>query len=124
MKTKNVLLLTALPGFSLLNQFALAGGIELYEIATPDVGLASAGYSARAQDASTLFKNPAGMSLLDGRQIQAGAQLLYGSVNFSPSQIPPQGGGDGGNAVGALPGASFFYSQKLNDRVVIGFGTF
>ena len=32
------------------NQAAYAGGIELYEIATPDVGLASAGYTARAQD--------------------------------------------------------------------------
>jgi long-chain fatty acid transport protein len=28
-----------------------AGGLELYELATPDVGLASAGYAARAQDA-------------------------------------------------------------------------
>ena len=57
-----------------------AGGIELYEIATPDVGLASAGYAARAQDASTLFKNPAGMSLLPGSQFEGGAQLTYGSV--------------------------------------------
>lgn len=109
---------------TLLNQSARAGGIELYEIATPDVGLASAGYSARAQDASTLFKNPAGMSLLDGTQIQAGAQVLYGDVKFSPSQAAPQGGGDGGIAVGALPGASFFYAQKLNDRVSVGFGSF
>jgi long-chain fatty acid transport protein len=104
---------------------AQAGGINLYEIGTPDVGLASAGYAARAQDASTLFKNPAGMSLLDGGpQFQAGAQMLYGQVKFSPGGSAPQGGGDGGNAVGALPGASFFYSQKLNDRVALGFGTF
>ena len=108
---------------TLLNQSARAGGIILYEIGTPDVGLASAGYSARAQDASTVFKNPAGMSLLGtNTQIQAGAQILYGSVKFSGTGS--EGGGDGGNAVGALPGASFFYSQALNDRVAVGFGTF
>ena len=28
---------------------ALAGGLYLYEIGTPDVGLAAAGYAARAQ---------------------------------------------------------------------------
>jgi long-chain fatty acid transport protein len=116
---------TVFAGGALLNQSAQAGGIGLYEIASPDVGLASAGYSARAQDASTLFKNPAGMSLLeDGPQIQTGLQLLYGDVKFSPSKSAPQGGGDGGNAVGALPGASFFYSQKLTDKVAVGFGTF
>src|SRR5215469_15166987 len=66
------------------NQSAQAGGISLYEIATPDVGLASAGYAARADDASTLFKNPAGMSRLDGVQFQGGLQALYGNLSFSP----------------------------------------
>lgn len=115
---------TVLAGGTLLNHSAHAGGIELYEIATPDVGLASAGYAARAQDASTVFKNPAGMSLLDASQIQAGAQLLYGDVKFSASQAAPQGGGNGNNAVGALPAASFFYTQKVTDRVTAGFGMF
>lgn len=116
---------TMLAGGMLSNQSARAGGISLYEIAAPDVGLASAGYSARAQDASTVFKNPAGMSQLgDGPQIQAGAQILYGDVKFSPSQPAPQGGGDGDNAVGGIPGASFFYAQKLTDRVAVGFGMF
>ena len=64
--------------------FAEAGGISLYEIATSDVGLASAGWAARAQDPATLLKNPAGMSRLEGNQFQGGAQLLYGSVGFSP----------------------------------------
>jgi long-chain fatty acid transport protein len=87
--------------------------------------LASAGYSARAQDASTVFKNPAGMSLLGtNAQIQTVLQLLYGDVKFSQKGSAPQGGGNGDNAIGALPGASFFYSQKLNERVAVGFGMF
>jgi hypothetical protein len=52
MKTRNVLLLTALPGFALLNQSVQAGDIDVYEIAAPDVGLASAGYSAGTHDTS------------------------------------------------------------------------
>jgi long-chain fatty acid transport protein len=103
-----------------------AGGIELYEIATPDIGLASAGYSARAQDASTLFKNPAGMSLLNSSQFQGGLQLTYGSVTFSPTATtsPRLGNNDGGNAIGALPAASGFFVYDLSDRVKLGLGMF
>ncbi|MFO1476138.1 MAG: outer membrane protein transport protein [Verrucomicrobiota bacterium] len=105
---------------------ALAGGIMLYEIATPDVGLASAGYAARAQDASTLFKNPAGMSQLPGSQLQAGAQLTYGNVKFTPdsSTSPFLGNNDGGNAIGALPAMSLFFTHQLSDKFAVGFGTF
>jgi len=46
----------------------------LYEVGTADVGLASAGYTARAQDASTAFTNPAGMTRLDGSQATLGAR--------------------------------------------------
>lgn len=105
---------------------SLAGGLYLYELATPDVGLASAGYAARAQDASTVFKNPAGMSYLSGAQLQAGVQLLYGSVQFTPTAgtSPSLGNNGGGNVVGALPALSAFFVQPLSERVSIGFGTF
>jgi len=83
-----------------LTPSAHPGGIILYEIATPDVGLASAGYAARAEDPSTLFTNPAGMSLLPGSQFQVGAQLNYGTVEFSPNAGtgPLLGTESGGNA--------------------------
>jgi long-chain fatty acid transport protein len=113
--------------FAIFSPQALkAGGIELYEIGTPDVGLASAGYAARAQDASTLFKNPAGMSLLQGSQVQGGLQLLYGSVTFSPDAGTSSGlGGDnGGNAIGALPGASGFFVYDLGEKWKLGLGMF
>jgi long-chain fatty acid transport protein len=102
-----------------------AGGISLYEIATPDAGLASAGYAARAQDASTLFKNPAGMSQLEGTQVQGGLQALYGSVTFSPGEgtSPRLGSEDGGNAVGWLPGASLFAVVPLGEKVRVSLGT-
>lgn len=77
-----------------------ASGLQLYEIATPDVGLASAGWAARAQDASTLFKNPAGMSLLDGATLQTGLQLTYGDVAFSRTRTRPR---DWAPTAGATP---------------------
>jgi len=105
---------------------AQAGGISLYEIATPDLGLASAGYAARADDASTLFKNPAGMSRLDGAQLQSGLQALYGSVSFTPGNgtSPGLGTESGGNGVGWLPGASLFVVAPIGEKLRVGLGTF
>jgi long-chain fatty acid transport protein len=120
-------LYTSISALALLAPCAVqAGGIELYEIGTPDIGLASAGYAARAQDASTLFKNPAGMSLLQGSQLQGGVQLLYGSVTFSSDAgtSPRLGGNDGGNAVGAIPGASGFFVYDLGEKWKLGLGAF
>ena len=101
---------------------AWAGGISLYEFGSPDVGLAAAGYAARAQDASTVFTNPAGMSRLDQSQVLGGLQALYGKVEFSPNSATTSSGGGGGNAVGWMPGGSAFIVQKLNQDWSIGFG--
>jgi len=116
------LLLTA--GMSALAPSLCAGGIGLYEIATPDVGLASAGYAARAQDPATVFKNPAGMSRLPGTQFEGGLQLTYGDVEFSADDAtgPFLGDENGGNAVGALPAGGLFLTQSLSDRFAVGFG--
>ena len=107
-----------------VQQSALAGGIDLYEISTPDVGLASAGYAAGAQDASTLFKNPAGMSLLTGPQLESSLQVLYGNVQFQGNSKTTTSGGNGQNAIGALPGASLFVTYPVTEKLTVGLGTF
>jgi len=56
---------------------ALAGGLIAYEVGTAEVGLASAGNSARAQDASTVFTNPAGMTRLEGTQLAVSCARCY-----------------------------------------------
>jgi len=103
---------------------AFAGGFFLYEIGTPDVGLASAGYAARAQDASTVFTNPAGMTMLDDSQIMTGLQPIYGHLNFAQDRSTSTIGTDGGNALVPLPGGSFFFVYSLNSRIKFGFGAF
>lgn len=101
---------------------AWAGGIMLYQFGSPDVGLAAAGYAARAQDAATVFTNPAGMSRLEKSQFLGGLQALYGNVEFSPNSDTTVPGSDGGVAVGWMPGGSLFVVQKLNPDWSIGFG--
>jgi long-chain fatty acid transport protein len=101
-----------------------AGGLSLYEVATSDVGLASAGWAARAQDPATLLKNPAGMSWLQGNQFQGGAQLLQAGVAFSPSVGTTVDGNSGGNPIGVLPALSMFYVHGLGEDVKVGLGVF
>ncbi len=106
----------------LTSNLARAGGISLYEVGTEDVGLASAGYSARAQDASTVFTNPAGMTRLAGDQLTLGAQVLYGDLGFSIEQgtTPALGSNSGGNPVGWFPGGGMFYSHSVSPDVKLG----
>ncbi len=102
---------------------AQAGGLLLYEIGTADVGLASAGYTARAQDAATVFTNPAGMTRLEGDQLTLGAQALYGRANFGVDQSgtsPALGTSGGGNAIGWFPGGGLFYSHSISPDLKVG----
>jgi long-subunit fatty acid transport protein len=66
--TKLVLMVSALWLGVLSAGQAVAGGLLLYEVGTADVGLASAGWGARAQDASAILTDPAGMTRLDRLQ--------------------------------------------------------
>jgi long-chain fatty acid transport protein len=100
----------------------LAGGFYLYEIGTPDVGLASAGYASRAQDASTVFTNPAGMTRLNDSQFLVGIQPNYGYEVFSTNSHTTKTGTDGGNALVPLPAGSFFYVYSLTPNLKLGIG--
>lgn len=100
---------------------AFCGGVWLYEIGTPDLGAASAGRGATALDASTAITNPAAMTNLDRSQLMVGTQALFIDTRFSTDNSS-YGGGDGGNAGGFLPAASFSYASKIRDTFWIGFG--
>jgi len=96
-----------------------AAGLWLYEQATPDMGTASAGRVALASEASTASVNPAGMTLLDRSQILAGVQMLYVKTEFD-TDFAEFGGGDGGNAGGWVPAASFSYAHKVSPNLWLG----
>ena len=119
--TRHLTRLAAMAALTIGN--ADAGGLLLYEIGTADVGLASAGYTARAQDAATVFTNPAGMTRLEGDQLTLGLQALYGRASFSVDQAgtsPGLGSSGGGNAIGWFPGGGFFYSHSISPDLKVG----
>lgn len=104
---------------------AIAGGIILYEVGTEDVGLAAAGYAARAQDATTVLTNPAGMVRLDGTQVQLGTQLLYSDMKFSNSGASSSALGNNGSGKfvgenGWFPGGGLFVSYSVSPDLKLG----
>lgn len=101
-----------------------AGGLYMYEIGTSDLGLTAAGTAARAEDASTLFANPAGMTRLAGDQMTLGAQALYGKVEYELDGQGALSGSNPGNIVGWLPGGSAFYTHSMSDQLKVGIGAY
>lgn len=109
---------------SLSGSVVRAGGIGLYEVDSVDVSLAAAGYAARAQDPSTVFTNPAGMSRLEDAQVMTNATPLYGSSYFDSGSGTTTAGNDGGDAIGWVPLGGLFLTVPLTESVTVGFGTF
>jgi long-chain fatty acid transport protein len=104
---------------------AQAGGLLLYEFGTAEPGLAAAGYAARAQDASTAFTNPAGMTRLEGTQVLAGGQVMWLSQRFSidAGTSPGLGTNGGGSAIGwggFVPGGGAFLVHSLSPDLRLG----
>jgi len=101
-----------------------AGGLYMYEIGTSDLGFAAAGTAARAEDASTLFANPAGMTRLAGDQMTLGGQALYGNLDYKLDGQGALPGSDPGNVLGWFPGASAFFSHSVSDSLKLGIGAY
>ena len=99
---------------------AWAGGLYINEFATPSLGTAGAGAQAWADNASTAFFNPAGMTRVDGKELMLGGGLLYSDVKFDPAPDTPVAGGDGGDAGGFAPLLNAFYVHSLSDDLKIG----
>jgi len=107
-----------------------AGGLYLSEVAPAEVGLASAGVAARAQDASTLFTNPAGMTRLQQPEVLFGLQPIYVHLDFDSdsktsdsNQFRPNGKkAADGDASGWLPSGSTFFVYPVNKDLRVGIG--
>lgn len=118
-----------------LSSSALASGFAIIEQSVSGLGNAFSA-TAAAEDATTVFFNPAGLTLLEGQQVVAGGHIIVPSTKFSATTAQstplPDGaggyfvtslgtnnGGDGG-VTAFVP--NFYYSNKLNDRLAIGLG--
>ena len=105
---------------------AAASGFALTEQSGSGLGNAFAGGAASAEDASTIFYNPAGMSQLAGNQIAVAGSMIRPSARFSGSVtgIPFQtaGSGTGGDAGSWGFAPSGYFSMELNPQTHVGLG--
>lgn len=103
-----------------------AAGFALFEQGASGLGNAYAGASAVAEDASTIFFNPAGMTYLDGTQIVGALHLIKTNGQFDNKNSVPvaayASGGEGGDlgSLAAIP--NFFYKQDINEQFKLGLG--
>jgi len=98
---------------------ANAGGLYLYEISGPDVGAAAAGIAARAQDASTAFTNPAGMTRLERPTLMLGVQPMYLNIDFSADSNTTVSGRSG-DTNGLIPAGGMSYVHPVSDKLAFG----
>ena len=104
-----------------------AAGFALIEQNASGLGNAYAGAAAVAQDASTIFFNPAGMTLLPDRQLVMAGHLIKPRMEFagegeftaSGTPVPGNQGGDAGGWA-LVPNA--YYAFRLTPDVHLGVG--
>ncbi|MBS7560119.1 outer membrane protein transport protein [Pseudomonas sp. RC4D1] len=100
-----------------------ASGFAVNEQSVSGMGTGFAGRSSSAEDASTVYGNPAGMALLEGRQVTGGGAFIDASSEIS--QVGGHSSGSNkGNMVPFTAVPFGFYAQKINERWAVGFGIY
>jgi len=104
----------------LLTPQAYGGGLYIYEMANPaDVGTAGAGLAAKAQDASTVYANPAGMTRIKTPEVFAGATFMYLHSPFDSDSSTTVSGPDGDTSE-VFGGGNFAYVHPLGEDWAVG----
>ncbi len=126
MKFKKISI-TVASALLVLSGGATAAGFALIEQSGSGLGNAYAGGAASAEDASTIYYNPAGMSRLAGKQMALAGNMIKPSAKFSGTVtgLAPfeTGGTDTGGDAGSwalVPNA--YFAMELNPQTHIGLG--
>jgi long-chain fatty acid transport protein len=102
-----------------------AAAFKLKEQSAAGQGRAFAGSISEGGDASVIVNNPAAMTLLDGRLIQADAAVVSYSAKFDGSGRDALGrpltGGNGGDAGQTAVVPSLYFHTPVTDRIHLGF---
>ncbi|HEY6642241.1 OmpP1/FadL family transporter [Povalibacter sp.] len=105
---------------------SFASGFALLEQSASRLGTAFSGTAAVADDATTLFYNPAGMMRLDRAQMSVVASGIDVSSKFNnQGSLPALGqalGGEGGDAGGLHGIPALYVAVPFNENVAAGFG--
>lgn len=116
---------------ALMPGMAAAASFQILEQSPALQGTSFAGTASYAQDASTVFFNPAAMTQLDGARYAAGGNLILTDAEFdndgsiAGSGAPPFGSSlsgpdDATDETGFVP--NFYYVRPLSDSWTFGFG--
>jgi long-chain fatty acid transport protein len=103
---------------------AHASGFQLLgEQSASGIGNAGAGSEAVAENASTIYYNPAGMTQLQAREVSAGLSAVKIGFKFEDGgSVAPGLSGDGGDAGGWAVVPNGYVSWALNKDLYLGFG--
>lgn len=109
----------------LFSGYAAASGFQLIEQNASGLGNAHAGSAAVAENASTIFFNPAGMTQLQAREASVGINAIKTSFKFtdqgsSVGFLGNSGNGGDGGGWGFVPNG--YFSMALNKDLYVGVG--
>ncbi|MDH3672164.1 MAG: outer membrane protein transport protein [Gammaproteobacteria bacterium] len=117
---------------TLFSGSAFGAFFQVQESSPRGAGNANAGGAAVAEDASTVWYNPAGLTRLEGRQLVVGGHLILPSTNFDNQGSTttallgpasgPLTGGDGGDAGDDALVPNLYYARPINDDLTFGIG--
>jgi long-chain fatty acid transport protein len=110
---------------ALSSGYAAASGFQLLEENASGLGNAYAGSAAVAENASTIFYNPAGMTQLKDREISLGMAAIGPSFKFSnggSNTFALNNAGNGGDAGGWSYVPNAYLSWALNKDLYVGVG--
>jgi long-chain fatty acid transport protein len=126
---KNVLGMMIAAAFAGGSGAATAAGFALIEQSASGMGNAYAGAAAAAEDASTVFYNPAGMSRLEGKQFAGAGHVIMLSAKFSGTGTrpvalggPANTGGNGGDAGGTAVVPNGYFAMPFGEKLHFGVG--
>lgn len=106
---------------------AAASAFQLLEQNASGLGNAYAGSAAVADNASTIFYNPAGMTQLKEREFSTGGVLVAASFNFNDTGsqagfLTGTGSGGNGGVLGFIPNAYMSWALNKDTYLGLGFG--
>ncbi|KIV62825.1 Long-chain fatty acid transport protein [Pseudomonas sp. FeS53a] len=103
--------------------YSLAGGFAINEQSVSGMGTAFAGRSSSADDASTVFGNPAGMSRLKREQVSGGVALLDAKTDIDHGRGSFSGSNDG-DMVPFIGVPMGYYVKPIDDKWTFGLGMY
>ena len=129
MTQHKTLKISALLIASAFSAASYSAGYAVAEQSVTGLGRAFAGQAAVAEDASTVFFNPAGLTYLTHSQIAQGLNFIvpqsdFNNDNSNAPAIPgsPSLGDREGNAGKLAVVPNLYIAHRLNDNVVLGLG--